>query len=70
MRMKSLPRFGIKIIVCYEDRKWGEDVFLDLLELHKSCPLLRYSQHSERAEFTDRIILQLVKHGQYGFLGE
>ena len=21
MRMKSLPRFGIKIIVCYEDRR-------------------------------------------------
>lgn len=70
MRMKSLPRFGIKIIVCYEDREWGKNVFLDLLELHKSCPLLRYSQHSERAEFTDGTILQLVKPGPHGFLGE
>ena len=36
MRMKSLPKFGIKIIICYEDREWGEDIFFDLLELHDS----------------------------------
>lgn len=70
MRMKSLPRFGIKIIVCYEDRKWGEDVFLDLLELHKSCRLLRYSKYSERAEFIDGTIIQLIKSDAEGFCGE
>ena len=70
MRMKSLPRFGIKIIVCYEDRKWGEDVFLDLLELHKSCRLLRYSKCSERAEFIDGTIIQLMKPDPQGFCGQ
>ena len=70
MRMKSLPRFGIKIIICYEDRKWGEDVFLDLLELHKSCRLLRYSKYSERAEFIDGTIIQLIKPDIYGLCGE
>lgn len=70
MRMKSLPRFGIKIIVCYEDRKWGEDVFLDLLELHKSCRLLRYSKYSERAEFIDGTIIQLMKLDAEGFCGQ
>ena len=70
MRMKSLPKFGIKIVVCYEDRKWGEDVFLDLLELHKSCSLLRYSQSLERAEFIDGTIIQLVKPDPYGFCRE
>ena len=70
MRMKSLPRFGIKIIVCYEDRKWGEDVFLDLLELHKSCRLLRYSKYSERAEFIDGTIIQLIKPDAEGFCGQ
>lgn len=67
MRMKSLPKFGIKIIVCYEDRKWGEDVFFDLLELHESCSLLRYS---ERAEFIDGTIIQLIKPDVYSFCGE
>ena len=70
MRMKSLPRFGIKIIVCYEDRKWGEDVFLDLLELHKSCRLLRYCKCSEGAEFIDGTIIQLMKPDQQGFCGQ
>ena len=70
MRMKSLPRFGIKIIVCYEDRKWGEDVFLDLLELHKSCRLLRYSKYSERAEFIDGTIIQLMKPDAEGLCGQ
>ena len=70
MRMKSLPRFGIKIIVCYEDRKWGEDVFLDLLELHKSCKLLRYSKCLERAEFIDGTIIQLMKPDPQGFCGQ
>lgn len=70
MRMKSLPKFGIKIIVCYEDRKWGEDVFLDLLELHESCRLLRYSKGSERAEFIDGTIIQLMKSDSQGFCGQ
>ena len=70
MRMKSLPRFGIKIIVCYEDRKWGEDVFLDLLELHKSCRLLRYSKYSERAEFIDGTIIQLMKPDAESLCGQ
>ena len=70
MRMKSLPKFGIKIIVCYKDRKWGEDVFLDLLELHESCSLLRYSQSLEQVEFIDGTIIQLAEPDPYSFCGQ
>ena len=70
MRMKSLPKFGIKIIICYEDREWGEDIFFDLLELHKSCSLLRYSQSLEQVEFIDGTIIQLAKPDPYSLCGQ
>ena len=70
MRMKSLPKFGIKIIICYEDREWGEDIFFDLLELHESCSLLRYSQSLEQVEFIDGTIIQLAKPDPYSLCGQ
>lgn len=70
MRMKSLPKFGIKIIICYEDREWGEDIFFDLLELHESCSVLRYSQSSEQIEFIDGTIIQLTEPDPYSLCGQ
>ena len=40
------------------------------MELHKSCKLLRYFKCSERAEFIDGTIIQLMKPDPQGFCGQ
>ena len=48
----------------------GRRCFFDLLELHESCSLLRYSQSPEQVEFIDGTIIQLMKPDPQGFCGQ